>query len=84
MYFNDPEAMAEIVCMLISLHQNCKVNEFKLNQTWYDLGLNEFDKREVLFYIEREFLFEFSDQEIERFRNIEDVVNHLSKSFWIH
>ena len=84
MYFNNPEAIAEIVSVIISLHDECKVNEFKLKHTWYDLGLDEFSKRDVIQSVEQEFDFEFTDQEIEQFRNLGDLVEHLSKSSYIH
>ena len=84
MYYNNPEDMAKIVALFISLHDDTMVTSVRLEQTWEDLGLDDFGKMDVLHSLEQEFDYQFHELEIERFRTVGDVVEHLSKTFYIH
>ena len=84
MYYSDPVAIGGIVCLLFSLHDQCRTSEIKLGDTFKSLKMDDFAKLDVIMAIEREFDFEFSDLEIESMKNIGDIVEHLSKSYHIH
>ena len=62
-YFNDPKEVAETVCKVFALHDNVKdPSQITLNSTFEDLGLNEFDKAEVLLMLELHYGTEISDE----------------------
>jgi acyl carrier protein len=46
------------------------------------LGLNELDTVELLLGIEDEFKIEFPDDVSEKFKDVHDVVQYVSRSFW--
>ena len=84
MYYSNPEEIAKIVALFISLHDDASTTSIKLNQTFDEIGLDDFGKMDILHSIEQEFDYEFTELEIERFRTVGDVVDHLAKSFYIH
>lgn len=62
-----------------------KVNnpeKMTLNSQWHELGLNELDTVELLLGIEEEFKIEFPDDVAEKFKDINDVVEYVSRSFY--
>ena len=84
MYYNNPEDIGKIVALFISLHDDSIGSSVRLEQTWDELGLDDFGKMDIMHSLEQEFDFEFNEHEIERFRIVGDVVEHLSKTFYIH
>ena len=84
MYYSDPEAMAIKVCALMALHENIVTDGIKLSHTWRDLGLSELDKIEIILQLEDEFDISIPEDATERFKNVYDVVQWLSKSCFIH
>ena len=81
MYYNNPEDIGKIVALFISLHDDSIGSSVRLEQTWDELGLDDFGKMDIMHSLEQEFDFEFNEHEIERFRIVGDVVEHLSKTF---
>ena len=84
MYYSDPEAVAIKVCALIALHENIAVEGIKLSHTWRELGLSELDKIEVMLQLEDEFDISIPEDATERFKNVYDLVQWLSKSVFVH
>ena len=82
-YFADPVAVAERVVRLIALHDHVKdPSAITLNSSFQDLGLNELDMCEILLQAEREFDLEISEEDCESFSTVNDIVEHLSRSFY--
>lgn len=84
MYYSDPEQMAFKVCSLLALHDDLKVSEVRLDHTWKQLGFSDFSKMEFLIELENEFMISIADEDHEKFKNVYDVVQFLSKSCFIH
>ena len=84
-YYIDPENVAVRLSKLIAGHPGVKnVGNITLNSTWFDLGVCDFDKTEILLEAELEFDIEIADENIERFADVNDVVEHISRSFHAH
>ncbi len=82
-YYKNPEDVARRLIKLISLHDKVKNPEkITLQSTWYDLGLDELSYVEVMLEAEQEFFMEFSDEQVERFKNVEDAVEFIARSFF--
>ena len=84
MYYNDPHDIGQIVGLYISLHEDSTVSSVRLEQTWDELGLDDFGKMDIIHSVELEFDYEFTEAEVERFLTVGDLVEHLSKSVYIH
>ena len=84
MYYSDPEQMALRICSLLALHDDLKVSEVRLDHTWKQLGLSDFSKMEFLIEVENEFMINIADEDHEKFKNVYDLVQFLSKSCFIH
>ena len=84
MYYSNPEDVARMVGLFISLHEDTKGGSVRLEQTWDELGLDDFGKMDVIFSLEKEFGIEVHVADIERFRTVGDFVEYLSKSFFVH
>ena len=53
--------------------------------TWYvdgNSGLNELDYVELTVLVEEEFKIEFPDDVAEKFKDVNDMVEFVSRSFW--
>lgn len=46
------------------------------------MGLNELDTVELFIGLEDEFNIEFPDEVSEKFKDVHDVVQYISRSFW--
>lgn len=61
-----------------------------LSSQWWELGIksinqlgiNELDYVEIMIGVENEFRIEISDEVVEKFKDINDAVEYVSKSFW--
>lgn len=53
-----------------------------LKSQWHEMGLNELDTVELLVGIEEEFKIQFPDDVAEKFKDVNDVVQYVSRSFW--
>ena len=47
-----------------------------------NLGLNELDYVELTVLVEEEFKIEFPDDVVEKFKDVNDMVEFVSRSFW--
>lgn len=84
-YYINPEEVAVRFIRLLVNHQGVVTNEdITLNRTWYELGVKDLDKVEILLAAEIEFDLEFADEDCEKFRDINDVVEHVARSFHAH
>ena len=82
-YYLDPNETARRMMRIIA--QNDKVADpeaVTLRSQWHELGLNELDTVELLVGIEDEFKIEFPDDVAEKFKDVNDVVQYISRSFW--
>lgn len=81
-YYLDPEDVAKRLMRVISLHDKVKQRqELSLNKTWHNLGVDDLTKVELFLEIEKEFDMEFADEDVERFKNIHEAVEHVARSF---
>ncbi len=53
-----------------------------LNPQWYELGISDLDYVEIMVGGENEFNMEFPDDVVEKFKDIHDAVQYVSRSFW--
>ena len=83
-YFSDPEDIALRVSSIIALHDNLKTQDIRLNHTFEELGLNDLDKIDIIFGLEIHFDTSIPPEHFERFNNVYDVVQYLSKSMFVH
>ena len=68
---------------VISHHEKVSDPEsLTLNTQWHEIGLNELDLVELFIGIEDEFNIEFPDEVSEKFKDINDAVQYVSRSFW--
>jgi NADH dehydrogenase (ubiquinone) 1 alpha/beta subcomplex 1 len=81
-YYLDPEEVSKRLMRIIALHPDVKrPEELSLNKTWTALGIDDLSRVEIFLEIEKEFDMEFSDQDVERFKNIHEAVEHVARSF---
>lgn len=82
-YYKNPEEIARRLIKLLALHDKVKnPHLITLKSTWHELGLDELSYVEVMLEAEQEFFLEFPDEEVERFKNVEDAVNFIARSFY--
>lgn len=82
-YYKDPEEVSRRLIKLIALHDKVKnPHLITLKSTWHELGLDELSYVEVMLEAEQEFVMEFPDDEVEKFKNVEDAVNFIARSFY--
>lgn len=81
-YYLDPEQVAQRVLRVVALHPDVKrPEELALNKTFSALGIDDLARVEIFLEIEKEFDMEFADQDVERFKNIHETVEHVARSF---
>jgi len=82
-YFLDPEDVTRRFIKLIALHDKCKdPSQITLQSTFHELGLDELAVVEILVEAENEFYLEIPDDDLERMRTVEDVVEYVARSFF--
>lgn len=81
-YYLDPEDVATRVMRVIAAHDKVgKPETLTLSKTWHNLGIDDLTKVEIFLEIEKEFDMEFADEDVERFKNIREAVEHVARSF---
>jgi NADH dehydrogenase (ubiquinone) 1 alpha/beta subcomplex 1 len=81
-YYLDPEEVAKRLMRVISMHDKVsKPQDMTLSKTWHNLGIDDLSKVEIFLEIEKEFDMEFADEDVERFKNIREAVEHVARSF---
>lgn len=82
-YYLDPNEAARRMIRLIAQFDKVENPEkVTLSTQWHEMGLNELDTVELLVGIEDEFKIEFPDEIAEKFKDVHDVVQYVSRSFW--
>ncbi len=82
-YYLDPNETARRVMRIIAQHEKINnIEEMKLSSQWYELGINELDFVEIMVGVEQEFSIEIEDEALEKFKDINDAVQYISRSFW--
>lgn len=81
-YFLNPEEVAVRMIKIMTLHNNMRHKEaVTLGKTWSQLGIDDLTKVEIFLEIEKEFDIEFADEDVERFKNVHEAVEHVARSF---
>lgn len=84
-YYIDPEDATKRVMKIIAGHPEVKnIKDLTLGSTWFELGICDLTKTEILLEVENEFDVQFADEDAERSRDIRDVVEYVSRSFFAH
>ena len=82
-YFANPDDVARRLIRLISLHDKVKnPSAITLQSTWKDIGVDPLTYVEIMLEAENEFYIEIADEDLERFRSVEDAVEFISRSFF--
>ena len=82
-YFLDPEDVSRRFTKLIAMHDKCKdPSKITLGSTFFDLGLDDLAVVELMVEAEQEFYMEFPEDDLEKLRTVEDVVEYVSRSFF--
>lgn len=53
-----------------------------IGYSFLQLGLNELDYTELTVLVEEEFKIEFPDDVAEKFKDVNDMVEYVARSFW--
>ena len=82
-YYSDPVETAERIVRLLALHDNINdPSSITTGQTFEEIGLNELDMCEVYLMLEKDFDFEISEDDCESFKTVNDLVEHVARSFY--
>lgn len=82
-YYLNPEEVAVRLIKIITLHDKvANAENVTLGKTFRQLGVDELTKVEIFLEVEKEFDIEFADEDVERFKNLHEVVEYLSRSFF--
>lgn len=82
-YYLNPEEVATRLIKILTLHDKVRQPEnVTLRKTFVNLGVDDLTKVEIFLELEKEFDLEFADEDVERFRDLHDVVEHVSRSFF--
>ena len=80
-YYCDPLNVAERCVRMFALHDACRdPTAVTLEKSFEELGLNALDMCEVFLCIEREFDMEIDEEECEKMRTVNDLVEFLARS----
>ena len=84
-YYVNPEEATKRVFRIIANHPEVQnIDNLTLGATWYELGICDLTKTEILLEVEHEFDVQFADEDTERARDVRDVVEYVSRSFFAH
>lgn len=79
----DPNETARRILRVIAQFDRVQNPEqVTLNTQWHEMGLNELDTVELLVGVEDEFKIEFPDDVAEKFKDVHDAVQYVSRSFF--
>lgn len=82
-YYANPEEIARRLIRLISLHDKIQnPSQITLKSNWKDIGVDPLTFVEIMLEAENEFLIEFADEDLERFRTVEDAVENIARNFF--
>ena len=82
-YFSDPKEVAERIVRLIALHDNVKdPSAVILGATFEELGFNSLDLAEITLAAEKEFDMEISEEDVEGFATVNDLVENIARNFY--
>lgn len=81
-YYLDPEAVAQRLLRVVAMHDKvARPSELALGKTFAALGIDDLSKVEIFLEVEKEFDMELADQDVERFKNLAEAVEHVARSF---
>jgi acyl carrier protein len=87
-YFQNPENVARRMVKIFAAHESIEApEEITLGTTFYELrdrGMDDLSKVEIFLMVEREFDLQLPDDQVERFLNVKEAVEYVSKSFHAH
>lgn len=86
----NPNEVARRIATIMANYDNCKnVEKMTLNTQWWELGkrfskvgLSELDYVELTVLIEEDFKIEFPDDVAEKFKDVNDMVEFVARSYW--
>lgn len=82
-YYIDPNEVARRLVKLMALHDNVKNPEkITLDSTFIEHGFDELSFVELMLEAEDEFYMEFPDDDVEKFRTVNEAVQYISRSFY--
>ncbi len=70
------EKLRAIICEQLELDEN----DVTLDSAFYDLGADEIDMVDIAMSIEDEFNAEITEETLEKFETVSDVVNYLEEN----
>jgi len=83
-YNMDPYEAADRVTRIFGIHDHCKnPHQITLSSTFEELGLNDLDLVEICLAVEDEFNIEFTDEQCETFRKVNDVVEAVATNKFV-
>ena len=87
-YYLNPEDVSRRMLRIFAAHDNVENPEnITLATTFYELrarGMDDLSKVEIFLGVEREFDIQMPDDTVERFLNVREAVEYVSKSFHAH
>ena len=82
-YYLNPNEVGRRISRIIAHFDGAKnVQKMNLNTQFWELGLNDLDYVELTVLVEEEFKIEFPDDVAEKFKDVNDMVEYVSRSFW--
>ena len=82
-YYLDPNEVARRFIKLICMNNRVQNREnITLGSKFYEHGIDDFTFTEILIEAEQEFFLQFPDEEVERFKTVDDVVEFVARSFY--
>ena len=79
----DPNNVSDRLAKVLALHDKVKdPSAVKLGASFSDLGLNDLDLVEVMLMCEEEFGIEFTEEEGEKVRTVEDLARLITSNFY--
>eukprot|EP00831_Metopus_contortus_P014541 TRINITY_DN16016_c0_g1_i1.p1 TRINITY_DN16016_c0_g1~~TRINITY_DN16016_c0_g1_i1.p1 ORF type:complete len:155 (-),score=33.19 TRINITY_DN16016_c0_g1_i1:57-521(-) len=83
-YFIDPNLAAERIVRLFAIHDNTKnPSQITLESRFEDIGLSSLDLVELCLAVEDEFNIEFTDEQCESFKRVNDIVECTTTNQWV-
>ena len=78
-HFVDPEDVTKRIANIIRAHDRIKdPRAVTPSAPFTELGLDDLDVVEIFLEVEKDFFMEFSDDQVESFKNIKDAVEVVS------